>query len=67
MEASYIKSVLEHEGIDVDPKDIPWIQYLLKPIEPIISGLTPEYMDEPSVTRPWVFQQITFSWENKIR
>ena len=67
MEASYIKTVLKHEGIDVPEDDIPWIQYLLKPIELIVPDLTPDYMKEPSVTRPWVFQQTTFSWEHKIR
>lgn len=67
MEASYIKTVLKHEGIDVKDQDIPWIQYLLKPLEPVVPKLTPDYMKQPFVTRPTVFQQTTFSWGHNIR
>lgn len=62
MEKAYIERALKEAGVDVPKEDVPWIQYMVNNLEPIMPQLTPAYYKGSKIDQPWVFQLLTFNW-----
>lgn len=62
MKQTYIETMLKAVNIDVPKEDLPWIQYMVNTVEPIMSQITPSYYKGSKVDKPWVFELVTFNW-----
>lgn len=63
LDKEYIVKALNAAGVkDVPEQDIPWIQYMVNNLEPIMPQLTPSYYKGSKIDQPWVFELLTFNW-----
>lgn len=63
MEQSYIKEALKAAGVkELNQDDVPWIQYMVNNLEPIMDTMTPSYYKGSKIDQPWIFELLTFNW-----